>query len=94
LQEEIFLIGDVKVLGNWNTEKAVRLEKQMDQVYGFSFVSSVLEIDQNLQLEPVKTIEYKFFKIKKHSNDIKMWEIGPNREFLFPSLTSPTALDP
>ena len=28
-------------------------------------------------------MEYKFFKVKTQNKEIKMWEIGPNRDFQF-----------
>ncbi|KAH9987051.1 glycoside hydrolase family 13 protein [Russula vinacea] len=70
--ENIFVVGSVPQLGNWNSSNAIPLDPTNYPVWGAT-----------VYLPPSTTFEYKF--IRKETNGSIVWESDPNRQDTTPA---------
>jgi hypothetical protein len=73
--QNVYLVGDVSALGNWDPSHAVALDGMTDPDTG-NFVFSWAHV---LSMPPNQTIHFKFVMIDQGGN--VTWESTPNRTF-------------
>ena len=68
--QELGVIGNCNVLGNWEYYRPVRMQEVQPNVWQLTMDASKLEFP----------LEYKFVAINSKNGAVQEWEAGPNRE--------------